>query len=90
MLYFQGLRTRTFGIAEHMKLRHIQPLNEAVCLFKILFRLPTRAYNHVHSDKRVGHHFLYLLHLRSNSAVSYRLRISFSTSSLPDCNGMWK
>ena len=65
MLYFQGLRTRTFGIAEHMKLRHIQPLNEAVCLFKILFRLPTRAHNHVHSDKRVGHHFLYLLHLRS-------------------------
>ena len=28
--------------------------------------------------------------LEAKSSVSYRRRISFSTSSLPDCNGIWK
>ena len=65
MLYLQSLRTRTFGIAEHMKLRHIQTLNKPVCLLKVFFRFSTRSYNHVHTDKGIRHHFLYPFHFRS-------------------------
>ena len=64
----QGLRPRTFGVAEYVQLCHIQSGNKLISLFKILFRLSASTYNHIDSDKGIRHHFLDFLYFRGKKS----------------------
>ena len=41
-----------------MKLRHVEPLQEAVSLLETLGRLAATAHHHIHTDKRIRHQLL--------------------------------
>jgi hypothetical protein len=65
MVYLQSLCTRPFGIAEHVKLGHIQTLNKFISLLKVFIRFTPRTHYDIHTDKSVGHHFFHSLHFGS-------------------------
>ena len=60
---FQGFGARTFGVGEHVILRHIHALHEVVCLLEVFFRLATGADDDIHANKSIGHYLTNLLYL---------------------------
>jgi len=65
MVYLQGLGSRTFRIAEHMQLGDVQSVNKFISFLKVPGSFAPGTYNHIHTDKRIGHHLFYLRNLRS-------------------------
>ena len=68
VIYLQRLRTRPFGITEHMQLCDIQSFYKAICLLEIFFRFATRSHNDVHTDKGIGHYLLDFMHFGSKQS----------------------
>ena len=64
IIYFQGLRSGTLGITEHVQLGHVQSGNKPISLLKKLRSLATSTHNHIHANESIRHNLFDFLHLR--------------------------
>ena len=65
----QGHRARTLRVRKHVKLGHVQRLQELIGLLKALGRFTPAPYHHINANESIGHLFLDAVNLIAEQAA---------------------
>lgn len=90
MGYFESFGACPFRVRKYVKLWDVKHFYKICCIIEKVLRFPPHAYNCIYPDKSVGQNVSNVGNLWANSSLLYFRRISFNTSLLPGCKGMWK